>query len=439
MINFWIVCGLLTFIACLFVFIPAFRMIKSSSRGSNQNSEPGISREKENVAIFKERIAELELEKNDHRISDVLYKQRKQELEIALLNDVNDVNEENKSQAQTAIVSPGFTFGVIAFSFIFIVIFSFWMYQENGSKPLVDQYYAMNFDAKELDKAKELARQGDMSALLNQLHEKLKLAPDNVEGWQLLARSAMNVQNYSLASNAYSQIIRVFETQGENPASIYGLLAQAKYYESEGDLNSDVDATIQKALSLDENELNSLGLLAIDAFSNERFLEAKNLWLKILTVYPEHPARPSIEAGVQRVNAQLGIEEDLPVLQKALVLPASVVVSVSIDDSLGLKVDPTDTVFIVAKQVSGSVSNPNIPLAVSRHRVDELPITVTLDDSMSMAPIAKLSMADTVMVIARISKSGNPIAQEGDFEAVSSDIDPRKQKKIDLVIQSEVH
>lgn len=437
MINFWVVCGLLTFLACLFVFIPVYRMIKRDDKKGDQSSHSSVSREQENVSIFKERLAELELEKSDNRISDVLFTQRKQELEIALLNDVS-VEKVAQIPPQSS-VSSAFTVGTFVFSFLFIVIFSFWMYQENGSKSLVDEYYAMNFDAQELDKAQELARQGDMSGLLNQLHEKLKSAPDNIEGWQLLARSAMNAQNYSLASEAYLQIISIFEKQGENAAPIYGLLAQAKYYESEGKFNSDVDATIQKALSLDENELNSLGLLAIDAFASQRLLEAKNLWLKILSVYPQHPAKASIEAGVQRVNAQLGIEESLPASESALVISASVAVSVSIDDSLKAKLEPSDTVFILAKQVTGSVSNPNIPLAVSRHRVDEFPLTVTLDDSMSMAPIAKLSMAQTVMVVARISKSGNPIAQEGDFEAISSDIDPRKQKIIDLIIQTEVN
>tara|TARA_R110001592_G_scaffold52649_9_gene161337 strand:+ start:45461 stop:46789 length:1329 start_codon:yes stop_codon:yes gene_type:complete len=441
MINFWIICGLLIFVAGMFVVIPILRIIKQADQTAALSSNSPNSRENENVAIFKERLAELDLEKNGSRLSQALYEQRKKELEIALLNDVN---EQKVELQQASSFSPVATFGVITFSFLFIVVFSFWMYQENGAKPLVDQYYAMNFNAQELDKAKELARQGDMFALLNQLHEKLKLAPDNVEGWQLLARSAMNVQSYSLASEAYSQIIRVYETQNENPAQVYGLLAQAKYYELEGELNSDVDALIQKALSLDENELNSLGLLAIDAFSKQRLEEAKKLWLKILSVYPQHPARASIEAGIQRVNTELGIEESLPSIASidsaALVSPgnASVTVSVTIEESLKAKVDPSDTVFIVIKQVTGSATNPNIPLAVSRHRVDEFPLTVTLDDTNSMAPIAKLSMADTVMVIARISKSGNPIAQEGDYEAVSSDIDPREQKKIDLIIQSKL-
>lgn len=434
MTNFWIICALLTFLACLFVLIPGWRALKNKGKESVSES---ISREKENVSIFQDRLAELDLEKTDNRITEDAYLKRKQELEIALLNDVS---ESNATSETSSVSKPVFIYSVVIFSLLFIASFSFWLYQENGSKALVDQYNAMNFDAQELDKARELARQGDMSALLKQLYEKLQSAPDNIEGWDLLARSAMNVQNYSLASEAYSQIIRIYDSQGQNPAPIYGLLAQAKYYESAGELNSEVDAVIQQAFSLDKNELNSLGLLAIDAFSKKRLAEAKELWSKILTIYPEHPARASIEAGIQRVNAELGLEgESLPDSTVANTGVASVVVTVSLDDSVMAKVKPSDVVFILAKQVDGSVTNPNIPLAVSKHRVDELPITITLDDSKSMAPIAKLSMAKTVMVAARISKSGTPMAQAGDFEAVSSDIKPEDNERVALVIRTEVH
>lgn len=434
MINFWIICALLTFFACLFVLIPALRMMKNKGVETEIDT---VSREKQNVTIFQDRLAELDLEKNDNRITEDAYQKRKQELEVVLLNDVNG-SDATIGSASTS--KPAFVYSVVIFSLLFIACFSFWLYQENGSKALVDLYNSMTFDAQELETARDLARQGDMSALLQQLYEKLQSAPDNIEGWDLLARSAMNVQNYSLASEAYLQIIRIYEAQGQNAAPIYGLLAQAKYYQAQGELNSEVDAVIQKAFTLDKNELNSLGLLAIDAFANKRLAEAKDIWQRILSIYPEHPARTSIEAGIQRVNSELGLaDESLSDSNVANASSVSVVVTVSLDDSLKAKVKPSDIVFILAKQVDGSVTNPNIPLAVSKHRVDELPITITLDDSKSMAPIAKLSMAKTVMVAARISKSGTPMAQAGDFEAVSSDIKPEDNEQVVLVIQREVH
>ena len=63
MINFWIICGLLTFIACMFVFIPMLRIVKQAGKAVDLNGHSLNSRENENVSIFKERLAELDLEK----------------------------------------------------------------------------------------------------------------------------------------------------------------------------------------------------------------------------------------------------------------------------------------------------------------------------------------------------------------------------------------
>lgn len=442
MINFWVLCALLTLLACLFLIIPLIRIIKANAV-SGPEQENQISRESENVAIFKLRLAELEIEKSENDLSESLYQQRREDLETSLLNDVRKEDLGKDAHVNEATLKssakPVFTYSVILCSVIFVIGFSFYLYQTNGSKALVDEYERLSFNSEELQKAKDLAQQGNMSALLNQLHEKLKLAPENLEGWQLLARSSMNVQRYDLAAESYLHIIKIYESQSANAAPIYGLLAQAQYYQSEGKLNSQVKYNIDKAFSLDENELNSLGLLAIDAFSNGRLLEAKQNWLQILSIYPDHPARPSIEAGIQRVNAELGLtDETIASSNPEQVIKPSIEVKVSIDPEVLNRVSASDTVFILAKQVTGSVSNKNIPLAVSRHRVDELPITVKLDDSKSMAPIAKLSMAESVMVVARISKSGNPIAQSGDFEAVSSDITLANKEIVELLIQSEV-
>jgi cytochrome c-type biogenesis protein CcmH len=57
-----------------------------------------------------------------------------------------------------------------------------------------------------------------------------------------------------------------------------------------------------------------------------------------------------------------------------------------------------------------------MPLAVSRQPVAEWPLKVTLDDSMAMAPGMGLSRFDRYVVSARISASGQAMAQPGDLE-----------------------
>ena len=70
------------------------------------------------------------------------------------------------------------------------------------------------------------------------------------------------------------------------------------------------------------------------------------------------------------------------------------------------------TLFIVARDGEGKLP----PLAVVRTTADKLPLTLTLSDDNAMAPMARLSMAERVTLVARISASGQPTAQPGDLE-----------------------
>jgi cytochrome c-type biogenesis protein CcmH len=92
------------------------------------------------------------------------------------------------------------------------------------------------------------------------------------------------------------------------------------------------------------------------------------------------------------------------------------------------QVAPQDTLFITAVEVGGAP----MPLAVIRRPASDLlqaknqTLDFLLDDQSAMSPQASLSALSRrsagaqVWVRARISKSGNPIAQSGDLKVQSA-------------------
>ncbi|MEJ2453235.1 MAG: hypothetical protein P8103_03645 [Candidatus Thiodiazotropha sp.] len=105
---------------------------------------------------------------------------------------------------------------------------------------------------------------------------------------------------------------------------------------------------------------------------------------------------------------------------------------VALSAEMAQKAKPDDLVFIYAKAVSG----PPMPLAAARKQVRDLPLTIRLDDSMAMMPQMRISKFEQVVVGARISLSGNPMAQSGDLEGEVRPVTPGQSETVNVVINS---
>jgi cytochrome c-type biogenesis protein CcmH len=84
---------------------------------------------------------------------------------------------------------------------------------------------------------------------------------------------------------------------------------------------------------------------------------------------------------------------------------------VSLAPELAAQTSPSDTVFIYATPAQGG----RMPLAIVRTTVAALPFDFVLDDSQAMGPQSKLSSASEVVLKARISKTGQAMAQPGEL------------------------
>jgi cytochrome c-type biogenesis protein CcmH len=63
-----------------------------------------------------------------------------------------------------------------------------------------------------------------------------------------------------------------------------------------------------------------------------------------------------------------------------------------------------------------------MPVALLRKKVSDLPLNFSLDDSMAMVPNMGLSKQSHVVVVARISLTGNVTPAAGDLEGVSAPV-----------------
>jgi cytochrome c-type biogenesis protein CcmH len=92
------------------------------------------------------------------------------------------------------------------------------------------------------------------------------------------------------------------------------------------------------------------------------------------------------------------------------------------------------TLFVFAK----SSASPGPPLAVLRTQVDRWPVRFELNDSQAMLAGRKLSDFSSVIVEARLSKNGQPLAQKGDLRGASAAVDPGAGAPVRVLIDAVV-
>jgi cytochrome c-type biogenesis protein CcmH len=107
---------------------------------------------------------------------------------------------------------------------------------------------------------------------------------------------------------------------------------------------------------------------------------------------------------------------------------------VSLNPALETEISTASSVFIFVR----AAANPGPPLAVVRKKVGELPFEIALNDSHAMIPGRTISSADNIIVGARISVSGNPERQSGDYEKLSGSIPANFSETIELVINDKI-
>ena len=380
------------------------------------------STEQLNVDIAREHLAELAKQKEAGDLSDEEFAQAKHDLEMALANDLAGTKG-----APKAATGTGGGRAALIISALLIPLIAVPMYFEIGSPALIDRTAVATASAPVGHGSGELPPIGELAA---QLRERLEANPDNAEGWFLLGRTYMRMQDYTQATEAFE---RVNELLPDQPAVLLSLADAMTMRDGRRSSPRSIEL-LEQALAIDPNAVTALWLLGNAAFDGGNTAKALEYWQR---AYPLLDDEPEMQAELGQMIASAGGQPpaspvSLPSImgaapaapvQTAMAAPASaaeqgasVRVEVALAPGLFDQVADTDTVFVLARAENG----PPMPLAVARHSVAELPLQVTLTDAMAMMPAMKLSSFPRVKVTAKVSKSGQAGSQPGDI--VASDV-----------------
>jgi len=410
--TFWLLITLMIVLSLVFALRPLlFRNIRQSSKDDQAH-----------ISVYRSRLSELAANKETGVITSTQADSMRKELEQNFLQiienqpDNKDITEENNSSMQR--------WGTVAIIAVVTPIVAISLYLLIGSPNAINP-------AKEAQHTQS-EQQHSIIDMVTQLESRLELEPNDVEGWNMLARSHMTLHNYEKAAIAMQRLYELVGDQADvlvRYADVLTMLHGGKFSGKPQDF-------IDKALDLEPEHPMGLWLAGMASAEQGEYQTAIDYWYRLLPQLANNDAESSsVKAMIAQAQQELGQDRADDILNEENVATGSTItVNVSLAASLLDKTSPTDTLFIFAKPPSG----PPMPLAVVKQQVSDLPITVTLDDSMAMMPAQKISNFNHVLVSARISKSGNAMPQSGDLITGSHSITVGNQEAVDLLIKDTI-
>ncbi len=293
----------------------------------------------------------------------------------------------------------------------------------------------------EMRAAREPANLDELAA---DLRARLATDPKALDGWRLLGRAELARGRPDAAREAFERALALAPDDAQARVDLADAMAQAQGAVLEG---RPIEL-IREALKLDARNPKALALAGAYEVSRRDYSAAIGHWTRLLEVLPADSEQSRQVAGfVADLKAgrapQVGPREEAPPQAAApqaapggAAPPATPAVAggpgalrgrIELERRLEGRPRPDDTLFVVARTIDDTGRPVGPPVAVLRARAGDLPLEFTLDDRMAMSPAARLSAVapgTRVVVLARVSRSGEADAKRGDLQGASAPMRP---------------
>ncbi len=394
--SFWIIVIALLALALVILLVPLIR---------TSRAQQADQRQRQNIQIAREKKKQLEAQLADGEIDQATYESAFVDLQTSLALELDNKEadaEKSRGKWMAVVVLLAIPASSIALYLIY------------GEYRVIENPQLVHAIAQQQTAA---APQMTLDEMAVAIKERLRANPEDAEGWFMLGRTLMGKRQYDAAVTAFQ---RSNDLVVDEPGIMFAL-ADALAMQNNGNMLGEPEALVQRGLELAPRFPNGLWLAGMAAEQRQDYKAAHRYWTQLLPLIADNPGSVS-----EIKDLIVMLEERDPELAKAVNNSARLKLVVDISADLKSRSNPGAAVFVYAKAMQG----PPMPLAVRKLQLSDLPVTLILSDDDAMMPSMKLSTFDQVIVGARVSSSGKPVAQAGDFytelEAVDSKNPPEQ-------------
>ena len=404
----------------------------SQSQGANPSLPPlkkggrgGFAdQDQRNITIARQRLIELKEQLQAGALSQTLYDEQLVELELALSDDLDIESHVKASSSQGRWMAF-----VLILAIPMVAGLLYWT---------LGNYQSLTQDAQTAANQATPERE-KMVSMVAGLAARLEKQPDDAQGWLMLGRSYKYLEQHSKAVAAFEHAYKLL---GDQPEIMLSYADELAFVNNE-ELVGKPAELVFKALAIEPDNVTGLWLGGMAKAQTGEFVGAMALWKKLEGLLPPgSEAQKEIQGLMANLKTQMpeGTAQVESTAAQSAAKPtpslavASIDVEVSLAPELQKSAGASDTVFVYAQALSG----PQMPLAIVRKQVSELPLTVSLTDAMAMMPTMKLSNFEQVKLLARISKSGNAMKQPGDLIGIIDQVALSDKSSHKIIINNQV-
>lgn len=386
-------------VALLLLLPPLFR---GSRKQAAVPADADAGQAETALVVLREQLAELEAEHAAGRMDETTYRRSRDELERRAL-------DEGEAGAATLVTAPSRYWAVVVAIGVPVMAAAVYLILGNPA----------GLDPRQIAGEQQFDPQ-QIAGMVNTLAERMEREPDNVEGWSMLARSYVVLEDYAKAAAAYAHVAERVKDDPDLLADWADVVAAR-----DRSVAGEAEQIAERALELDPGHPKSRLLAGTAAYQRGDYAGASAHWERILaTVPPGDPVVASLLEGINDARAKGGLPPlSAPAAPAAPAAAAGQGGELSLSGRLALapalagKVKADDVVFVFVRGEAGGA-----PLAALRFTAGELPRDFSFSGVPRMAgdsPVpAKVTLA------ARVAKSGNPSGGPGDLEGRMAGLAP---------------